>query len=422
MPKNVELLDNTNDILYPKTKTEQVIVTSTQNLNVKLADIDTKIKSVTDEVVNARPDKKGVAHPTLKARLDAMEDGSTNIQNTLNQVQATANQANTTANQANTTANATKQEVEQARGGQANLNNRLNAMTNATTQAQQTATTANNTANNVKQEIDNAKAPNATLKEKLDSINGKFANYLPLAGGTVTGNLEVNGNLTNGTHQVWHKGNAPIDTNATPNTVVKRLASGNINVGTGVAFNDATGGGAYLGGIGIGSGNSSGVAYTNQPIHLIPQRGNTQIWTHETMRVESGDWSPQFTASNGGTCAYDSRGGRYHRVGNMVIVTFNLIARNPVNFNGQLSVTNLPFTNATGIHVGCTLFAIRGFNVGAPTNNRQICAYVRPNESRIIFNYSDTSITPSNIAVLQQNHLITSNVIELSGTVVFKIS
>ena len=36
MPKNVELLDNTNDILYPKTKTEQVIVTSTQNLNVKL--------------------------------------------------------------------------------------------------------------------------------------------------------------------------------------------------------------------------------------------------------------------------------------------------------------------------------------------------------------------------------------------------
>lgn len=181
MPKNVELLDNTNDILYPKTKTEQVIVTSTQNLNVKLTDIDTKIKSVTDEVVNARPDKKGVAHPTLKARLDAMEDGSTNIQNTLNQVQATAN--------------ATKQEVEQARGGQANLNNRLNAMTNATTQAQQTATNANNTANNVKTEVEQARGGEANLKTRLDKIDTKFNNKVDRAGDTMTGKLNANAGI-----------------------------------------------------------------------------------------------------------------------------------------------------------------------------------------------------------------------------------
>lgn len=180
MPKNVELLDNTNDILYPKTKTEQVIVTSTQNLNVKLADIDTKIKDVTDEVVNAR-NKTGNTHRTLKARLDAMEDGSTNIQNTLNQVQATAN--------------ATKQEVEQARGGQANLNNRLNAMTNATTQAQQTATNANNTANNVKTEVEQARGGEANLKTRLDKIDTKFNNKVDRAGDTMTGKLNANAGI-----------------------------------------------------------------------------------------------------------------------------------------------------------------------------------------------------------------------------------
>lgn len=138
--------------------------------------------------------------------------------------------------------------------------------------------------------------------------------------------------------------------------------------------------------------------------------------------IQSGDWSPQFTAQNGGTVAYTSRDGKYSRYGNMVIVTFNIIARNPVNFNGQLHVTNLPFVNQTGTHVGCTLFAIRGFNVGSEANNRQICAYIRPGESRITFNYSDTTATTSNIAVLTHSQLITTNQIEISATVVYKIS
>ncbi len=183
--------------------------------------------------------------------------------------------------------------------------------------------------------------------------------------------------------------------------------------------------------------------------------------------IQSGDWSPQFTAQNGGTVTYTSRDGKYSRYGNMVIVTFNIIARNPVNFNGQLHVTNLPFVNQTGTHVGCTLFAIRGFNVivtfniiarnpvnfngqlhvtnlpfvnqtgthvgctlfairgfnvGSEANNRQICAYIRPGESRITFNYSDTTATTSNIAVLTHSQLITTNQIEISATVVYKIS
>ncbi len=71
MPKNVELLDNGNDILYPRTKTEQVIVTSTQNLNVKLDEIDASIESVTNEVTNARTNGNTLkVYDNLKARLD----------------------------------------------------------------------------------------------------------------------------------------------------------------------------------------------------------------------------------------------------------------------------------------------------------------------------------------------------------------
>lgn len=263
MPKNVELLDNTNDKLYPKTKAEQVIVTSTKNLDVKLTEVDTKIKDVTDEVVNARPDKKGVSHPTLKARLDAMEDTTTTINNTVNSV---------------------KQEVEQARGGEANLNDRLDKMTTATTnaqntatQAQQTVTTAKNTANSVKQEIDNAKTPNATLKEKIDGIDNKFDGYLPLAGGTVTGNLEVNGNLTNGTHQVWHKGNAPIDVKPTPSTVVKRRDDGWIdNGGLGIVVNTVKSAGINV----LIGGNATDGTYTGDVVfqtNMRPARDNRKI-------------------------------------------------------------------------------------------------------------------------------------------------
>lgn len=43
MPKNVELLDNANDILYPRTLAEQVNVSTNKTLDVKLNEIDTEI-------------------------------------------------------------------------------------------------------------------------------------------------------------------------------------------------------------------------------------------------------------------------------------------------------------------------------------------------------------------------------------------
>ena len=176
-----ELIVNDNDILLPRTVTDQVAISASKNLTQKLNEIDANVKSVTDEVTSARN-----AFPNLKERIDSIE---------------------LTANNANNTANNVKAEVEGARGGQQTLNDRLDNMANEAVQAQQTATAANGIANDVKQEIDNAKDPNGTLKEKIDGIDNKFDRYLPLTGGTITGVLEVNGDLTTGRNQVWHEGN-----------------------------------------------------------------------------------------------------------------------------------------------------------------------------------------------------------------------
>lgn len=346
MPKNVELLDNTNDKLYPKTKAEQVIVTSTKNLDVKLTEVDTKIKDVTDEVVNARPDKKGVSHPTLKARLDAMEDTTTTINNTVNSV---------------------KQEVEQARGGEANLNDRLDKMTTATTnaqntatQAQQTANTANNTVNSVKQEIDNAKAPNGTLKEKIDGIDNKFGRYLPLTGGTVAGNLEVNGNLTNGGFDVWHEGNLVPHENAIPDTVVKRSGTGSIATGQILNFQDATQ--TRIGGIALDQ-------TTRELRHNYIPTGSSQqtaynIWTERNLKVESGDFTPVAGGTTAGTLVTRNAKGQYVRIGNTVTFHLEINLFGAGSAQGNLQISGLPYVSGSNVGKSCSIGWLEGMSPG----------------------------------------------------------
>ena len=45
MPKNVELLDNANDILYPKTLAVQVAVNANKDSDTKLNEIDAEFKN-----------------------------------------------------------------------------------------------------------------------------------------------------------------------------------------------------------------------------------------------------------------------------------------------------------------------------------------------------------------------------------------
>ena len=346
MPKNVELLDNTNDKLYPKTKAEQVIVTSTKNLDVKLTEVDTKIKDVTDEVVAAR-NKTGNTHPTLKARLDAMEDGSTNIQNIVNQVQATANQANNTAN-------AVKQEVEQARNGEANLKTRLDnmdakmndylpltggtltgtltmgagdiALANASSISIKNTAGTNRTALSFPNAdglrvggtsedtiIASRSVPkwfNGTNKVDLLTVRGgevngniTFTNYGTGNQGAIIASKELFNNTGNGQvidvrddkvivgnevatlnlrsdldptctvgtneYTMWHSGNAPIDVNATPNTLVKRRGDGWIDNGnSGIVANTIRSAGINV----LIGGNDTDGTYTGDVVFMTNMR------------------------------------------------------------------------------------------------------------------------------------------------------
>lgn len=71
MAKNVELLDNGNEILYPRTVTEQVAVTANQNLKEKIKEMDASIESVTNEVKDARTNgNTNITYNNLKTRLD----------------------------------------------------------------------------------------------------------------------------------------------------------------------------------------------------------------------------------------------------------------------------------------------------------------------------------------------------------------
>lgn len=80
MAKNVELLDNGNEILYPRTVTEQVAVTANQNLKEKLNEMDANIESVTNEVKDARTNgNTSFTYNNLKTRLDD-EHEKTNTQ------------------------------------------------------------------------------------------------------------------------------------------------------------------------------------------------------------------------------------------------------------------------------------------------------------------------------------------------------
>ena len=72
MAKNVELLDINNEVLYPRTVTDQVAVSTDKSLTRKLQEVDSSIKTVADEVIEARTDgRTRASHPNLKARLDA---------------------------------------------------------------------------------------------------------------------------------------------------------------------------------------------------------------------------------------------------------------------------------------------------------------------------------------------------------------
>lgn len=77
MPKNVELLDNTNDILYPRTKADQVNVGGNKNLTQKLNEID-------NEFNNYLPLTGGTLTGDLTVNSDVVISNNNNFKTTQN--------------------------------------------------------------------------------------------------------------------------------------------------------------------------------------------------------------------------------------------------------------------------------------------------------------------------------------------------
>ena len=82
-----ELIVNNDDILLPRTVTEQVAVTANQNLKEKLNEMDANIESVTNEVKDARTNgNTNITYNNLKARLDDEHKKLNNEIDDLNEV------------------------------------------------------------------------------------------------------------------------------------------------------------------------------------------------------------------------------------------------------------------------------------------------------------------------------------------------
>lgn len=111
-----------------------------------------------------------------------------------------------------------------------------------------------------------------------------------------------------------------VNQEARPNTIVERTATGNINIGSGIAFNDINAN-AYLGGIGIGDGNTGlGQPFKGQPVHITAQ-GNAQIWTSETAPIDENSTNNTVVKrdNNGfvrgkAFCIYDNNGVNTHNL------------------------------------------------------------------------------------------------------------
>ena len=323
MPKNVELLDNVNDILYPKTKSEQVIVTSTQNLSAKLTDIDTKIKDVTDEVVAAR-NKTGNTHQTLKSRLDAMEDDSTAIQNI--------------ANQANNTANTVKQEVESARNGQANLKVRIDGIDTRVTNNNNSITSLTNQFNTLSQEVVSARNGQANLKTRIDSIDDRVTDVTNEVNTARDGEVSLSARLNDMQNGIDNKvDSADVDVDATNDTIPIRNNDGQLNA---KAYRLIDTNGNYKGAL-----DCSATPMVGDPFWLndVTSR-KSKIWNEENLLIDNGIFTPT-ALSNNANLMVDANNsfGKYRRIGNLCFVSGRVSFSNPQNLSGDLKIGGFPF-------------------------------------------------------------------------------
>lgn len=269
---NIKLHSQTNDDLFPQTKSEIVLVDAQgKTLDVKLGELDardnqintlaTDAKTVADkanaDITQALTDNSNnqTTHGSLKAHLDVIWDELKGSIQLSNQANANANQAivdagNATniANQANQTANNADTKADQAIADSATANqvatqanqtannalNIANQASNKADQAELTANGASQTANNanqvaqqvqadvqqltttindVKTEVEQARGGQATLKDRIDGLQTSITQTQNIANNANQLAQQVEQTTNNHTTQIGNIQNAQTDHN-----------------------------------------------------------------------------------------------------------------------------------------------------------------------------------------------------------------
>jgi hypothetical protein len=96
---------------------------------------------------------------------------------------------------------------------------------------------------------------------------------------------------------------------------------------------------------------------------------------------EVGSFTPSFTASTTApTIAYNTQTASYTKIGNTVTYTIFIVTNSRSGGSGNLSVTGLPFTVATGQDYGSTI----GFNYNWETGGNPLYAFAQGSTTGII--------------------------------------
>lgn len=127
---------------------------------------------------------------------------------------------------------------------------------------------------------------------------------------------------------------------------------------------------------------------------------------------EEGTWTPAYEFTGGGTVTNGTRAGNYVKVGNLVLIGFNIRSTGVSGVSGSLQIAGLPFVvkNATGSRMGGSVGFSRDW--GADMPNFRI--YTVPNTSVLYFYYNAMNAGSSQLGTSQFSTGSDNNVIEAS--------
>ena len=127
---------------------------------------------------------------------------------------------------------------------------------------------------------------------------------------------------------------------------------------------------------------------------------------------EEGTWTPAYEFTGGGTVTNGVRGGNYVKVGNLVLIGFNIRSTGVSGVSGSLQISGLPFVvkNATGSRMGGAVGYNRDW--GADMPNFRI--YTVPNTSVLYFYYNAMNAGGAQLGTSQFSTGSDNNVIEAS--------